>query len=123
MVGLTEEAARADEIDYEVGKAWFARNTRALIAGSTEGLVKLVFRRDDKRLLGVHILGASAAEMIHLGQAVVHFGGTIDYFIDATFNVATESEAYKYAAYDGLQRLGTGVVTNGSDPHPRPLSL
>ncbi|MCA9832290.1 MAG: Si-specific NAD(P)(+) transhydrogenase [Dehalococcoidia bacterium] len=123
MVGLTEEAARADEIDYEVGKAWFARNTRALIAGSTEGLVKLVFRRDDKRLLGVHILGASAAEMIHLGQAVVHFGGTIDYFIDATFNVPTESEAYKYAAYDGLQRLGTGVVTNGSDPHPRPLSL
>jgi NAD(P) transhydrogenase len=56
-------------------------------------------------LLGVHILGASAAEMIHLGQAVLHFGGRIDYFIHSTFNVPTASESYKYAAYDGLQRL------------------
>lgn len=110
MVGQTEEAARANGIDYEVGRAWFARNARALIAGSTEGVVKLVFRRNDKRLLGVHILGSSAAEMIHVGQAVLHYGGTIDYFIDTTFNVPTEMEAYKYAAYDGLQRLGAGVV-------------
>jgi NAD(P) transhydrogenase len=105
MVGLTEEAAAADGLDFEVGRAWFANNTRATIAGTTDGLVKLVFGRDDRKLLGVHILGGSAAELIHQGQAVLHFGGTIDYFIHTTFNVPTESEAYKYAAYDGLQRL------------------
>ena len=105
MVGLTEEAAAANGLDYEVGRAWFANNTRATIAGATDGLVKLVFGRDDRKLLGVHVLGGSAAELIHQGQAVLYFGGTIDYFIHTTFNVPTESEAYKYAAYDGLQRL------------------
>ena len=105
MVGMTQEAAAAAGIDYEVGRGWFERNTRATISGATEGFVKLIFRRDDKRLLGIHILGNSAAELIHLGQAVLHFGGTIDYFIHTTFAVPTESEAFKYAAYDGLQRL------------------
>jgi NAD(P) transhydrogenase len=75
------------------------------ISGATEGLVKLVFRRDDRRLLGVHILGDAAAELIHQGQAVLNFNGTLDYFIHTTFNVPTASDAYKYAAYDGLQRL------------------
>ena len=105
MVGLTEESAKQRNIDYEVGRGWFADNMRANIAGSTEGLVKLVFRRDDKTLLGVHILGEIAGELIHQGQAVLHSGGTIDRFIHATFNVPTRSDAYKYAAYDGLQRL------------------
>lgn len=105
MVGMTEEAALNAGIDYEVGRGWFNQNTRATISGATDGFVKLVFRRDDKRLLGVHILGATAAELIHLGQAVLHYEGTIDYFIDTTFAVPTESEAFKYAAYDGLQRL------------------
>jgi NAD(P) transhydrogenase len=105
MVGMSEEAALLQGLDYEVGRAWFARNTRATIAGATDGLLKLVFRRNDRRLLGVHILGSGAAELIHLGQAALHFSGTIDYFIDTTFNVPTSSEAFKYAAYDGLQRL------------------
>lgn len=105
MVGLTEQAASDAGIDYEVGRGWFRTNTRATISGATDGFVKLVFRRDDRRLLGVHILGASAAELIHLAQAVLHFNGTIDYFIHTTFAVPTESEAFKYAAYDGLQRL------------------
>ena len=108
MVGLTEEQARQNGIDVETGRCPFARNTRARIAGSTEGFVKLVFRRSDRVLLGVHIVGDVAAELIHLGQAVVHQGLTIDYFIHTTFNVPTYSEAYKYAAYDGLQRLATG---------------
>jgi NAD(P) transhydrogenase len=107
MVGITEEDASARGIDYEVGRGWFVRNTRATIAGAEDGLVKLVFRRDDRRLLGVHILGDHAAELVHQGQAVLNYGGTIDYFIHSTFNVPTESEAYKYAAYDGLQRLQT----------------
>jgi NAD(P) transhydrogenase len=108
MVGLTEEDATAEGIDYEVGRGWFADNTRATIAGATDGLVKLVFRREDRTLLGVHVLGDNAAELVHQGQAVLHYGGTIDYFIDSTFNMPTESEAYKYAAYDGLQRLHAG---------------
>ncbi|HEV8597603.1 MAG TPA: Si-specific NAD(P)(+) transhydrogenase [Candidatus Dormibacteraeota bacterium] len=105
MVGLTEEGAAAQGIDYEVGRGWFAGNSRATIAGATDGLVKLVFRREDRKLLGVHVLGDLAAELVHQGQAVLNYGGTIDYFIHSTFNVPTASEAYKYAAYDGLQRL------------------
>jgi NAD(P) transhydrogenase len=105
MAGLTEEAARAGGIDYEVGRAMFARNSRARIAGTTEGMIKLVFRRADRVLLGVHILGDIASELVHLGQHVASEGGTIDRFIHATFNVPTYSDAYKYAAYDGLQKL------------------
>ncbi len=105
MVGMTEEAAREAGIDHEVGRAWFSANARARIAGATEGLVKLVFRREDRALLGVHILGEDAAELIHQGQVVLQQGGKIDHFIHTTFNVPTLSEAYKYAAYDGLRRL------------------
>jgi NAD(P) transhydrogenase len=105
MVGLTEEDAAAQGIDHEVGRGWFAGNTRANIAGATDGLVKLVFRPEDRKLLGVHVVGDHAAELVHQGQAVLNYGGTIDYFIHSTFNVPTESEAYKYAAYDALQRL------------------
>jgi NAD(P) transhydrogenase len=105
MVGLTEEGAAEQGIDYEVGRGWFANNARATIAGATDGLVKLVFGREDRKLLGVHILGDFAAELVHQGQTVLNYDGTIDYFIHSTFNVPTQSEAYKYAAYDGLQRL------------------
>jgi NAD(P) transhydrogenase len=106
MVGMTEEAAAAEGIEYEVGRAWFAQNARARIAGTTDGLVKLVFRRDDRTLLGAHVMGDFASELVHVPQAVLHGGGTIDRFIDTTFNVPTYAEAFKYAAYDGLQRLG-----------------
>jgi NAD(P) transhydrogenase len=73
--------------------------------GSTEGLIKLVFRRDDRRLLGVHIVGEIAGELIHVGQAALSSNEQIDRFIHRTFNVPTFCETYKYAAYDGLQRL------------------
>lgn len=105
MAGLTEEAAQAQGIDYEVGRGFFARNTRARIAGATEGLVKLVFRRSDRVLLGVHVLGDIASELVHVGQMVAAQQRPIDHFIHSTFNVPTFTEAYKYAAYDGLQRL------------------
>ena len=105
MVGMTEEAAATARIDHEVGRGWFAQNARARIAGTTDGLVKLVFRGDDRTLLGVHIIGDIASELVHIAQAVLHAGATIDRFIDTTFNVPTYSEAFKYAAYDGLQRL------------------
>jgi NAD(P) transhydrogenase len=105
MVGMTEEAAAAAGIEYEVGRGWFAQNARARIAGTTEGLVKLVFRRDDRTLLGAHLMGDVASELVHVAQAALHAGNTIDRFIHTTFNVPTYSEAFKYAAYDGLQRL------------------
>ncbi|HVC38491.1 MAG TPA: Si-specific NAD(P)(+) transhydrogenase [Candidatus Dormibacteraeota bacterium] len=105
MVGLTEEAARTAGEDVETGRALFAANARARIAGSTEGLVKLVFRASDRRLVGAHILGEEATELIHIAQALLHEGATIDEFIDTTFNFPTRADAYKYAAYDGLQRL------------------
>jgi len=105
MVGMTEEAAAAAGIDFEVGRAWFADNTRSAIAGTRNGFIKLVLERDTKRLIGAHIVGEEAAELIHQAQAVIHTRGTIDYFIDSTYNVPTRSEAFKYAAYDALQRL------------------
>lgn len=105
-VGLTEEDAQRTGIDYVVGRGWFVHNHRAQIAGDTEGLIKLVFSRDDLRLLGVHILGEDAGELVHQGQAVLRHGGDIRYFIDTTFNLPTRSDAYKYAAYDALTNIG-----------------
>jgi len=104
-VGLAEEQAGGAGIVYEVGRFSFVTNAKARISGFPDGLVKLVFRVSDKVLLGVHIVGELAVELIHVGQFVLHAGGTIDRFIDATFAVQTRSEAYKYAAYDGLDRL------------------
>lgn len=105
MVGLTEESARESGVDYEVGRSWFTDNPRSAIAGTQQGFIKLVLDRGDRRLLGAHIVGEDATELIHQPQSVIHNGGTIDYFIDSTFNVPTRSEAFKYAAYDALQRL------------------
>jgi NAD(P) transhydrogenase len=105
MVGLTEEAAAERGIDYVVGVAWFKDNSRAAIAGSAEGVLKVVVGRSDRALLGVHMIGEAATELIHQGQAVIHFGGTVDYFIHSTFDVPTLSDIYKYAAYDCLQHL------------------
>ena len=104
-VGFTEEAARAAGLQYETGRSSFGSNAKARISGFADGLIKLVFRVPDKVLLGVHIVGELASELVHIGQFVMHEGGTIDRFIDATFAVPTRSEAYKYAAYDGLMRL------------------
>lgn len=105
MVGLTEDEAVSRGIDYVTGVSKFSDNSRAAISGITEGILKLVVRSDDRKVLGVHIVGESATELVHQGQAVLHFGGTVDYFIHATFDVPTLSDAYKYAAYDCLQRL------------------
>ncbi len=100
------------------GRFDFAHNPRSLIAGTTYGFIKLVFRRDDRRLLGVHIVGEEAAELIHVGQAVLHAGETIDRFIHTTFNIPTRSEVYKYAAYDGLQQLAGRSVSREARPQP-----
>ena len=108
MVGLTEDQALAHGLIYATGTSHFVDNSRAAIAGTTEGMVKLVVDGDSRRLLGAHIIGEGAPELVHQGQAVLHFGGTIDYFIHATFDVPTMSDAYKYAAYDCLKRMADG---------------
>jgi len=104
-VGLGEDEARNAGISVEVGKAWFRDNPRGQIIGDTEGFVKLVFRTDDQRLVGASVVGEGACELVHIPAAVIQFKGTLDYFIQCVFNYPTLSDAFKYAAYDGLQRL------------------
>ncbi len=104
-VGMSEQAARQAGLDHEVGRGWFERNARAALSGDPEGLVKLVCERQSGRLLGVHILGEDAAELVHQGQTVIRNGGTVEEFIHTTFNVPTRSDAYKYAAYDALTHM------------------
>ncbi len=102
MVGLTEEDCRQKEIPYLVGEAFYANNRRGQIIGDTDGMIKLVFAPADKKLLGVHIIGELASELVHLGANVLADGGTIDAFINSVYNFPTLSDLYKYAAYDGL---------------------
>jgi NAD(P) transhydrogenase len=107
-LGETEESCREKGIAYAVGRALYSGNSRGQIIGDLSGLVKLVFSPDDRRLLGVHVLGEMASELVHVGQGCLHFGGSIDYFIEAVFNYPTLAESYKYAAYDGLGALARG---------------
>ena len=106
MVGMTEDDLKKAGVPYETGRARYAGNARGQIIGDTDGMLKLLFEVPTKRLLGVHIIGERATELVHIGQMVMEFDGTIDTFIDCVFNFPTLSEIYKYAAYDGLGRLG-----------------
>jgi len=112
-VGETEESCREKKIEFAVGRAKYANNARGQIIGDFAGMLKLIFRRDNKQLLGVQILGESATELIHLGMAVLEAGGTIDTFIELVFNYPTLSEMYKYAAYDGLGNLAGHKLRDG----------
>jgi NAD(P) transhydrogenase len=103
-VGETEESLRAAERPYEIGKASFSRNPRGQIIGD-DGLLKLIFDPASQRLLGAAIVGEGACELIHVASTAMHFEGTLDTFIQGVFAYPTLADAYKYAAYDGLQRL------------------
>ncbi len=105
-VGLTEEQCQRQGLDYAVGRCRFASIPRGAIAGH-DGLLKVLFRPDDRRLLGVHCLGEIASELIGAGQVVLHYGGTIDIFSTITLPTPTYSYAYKNAAFDGLRRVMT----------------
>jgi NAD(P) transhydrogenase len=107
-VGETEESCAVKGIACVVGRARYADNARAKIIGDSRGLLKLVVRRDDRRVIGVHLIGERATELIHIGQAVIQLGGTVDTFIDMVWNYPTLSEIYKYAAYECLARLDDG---------------
>ena len=106
MVGKTEQELSEAGIPYEIGIARYREVARGQIMGDDIGLLKLTFHQKTGRLLGVHILGESASELLHIGQAVMAFNGSISYFVDTVFNYPTLAEAYKIAAMNGLKRLG-----------------
>ncbi|MDH4228020.1 MAG: Si-specific NAD(P)(+) transhydrogenase [Deltaproteobacteria bacterium] len=105
MVGKTEEELTKEGVPYESGIAQFNEVARGQISGDVYGLLKLLFHRQTHKLLGVHIICEKASDLIHIGQAVMSYGGTIDYFKDVVFNYPTMSDAYKLAALNGLNKL------------------
>lgn len=112
-VGESEESCKEKNIAYEVGRAKYGNNARGAMTGDTSGLLKLIFSRENRRLLGVHIIGESATELIHIGMMAMETGGTIDSFIDFVFNFPTLSDMYKYAAYDGLGNVAGHKLREG----------
>jgi NAD(P) transhydrogenase len=111
--GETEESCKEKKIDYCVGCAHYGNNARGHIIGDTAGMLKLIFSRADKKLLGVSIIGEIATELIHIGMTVLDKNLTIDEFIEQVYNYPTLSETYKYAAYDGLGNLSGHKLREG----------
>ena len=105
FIGKTEEQLTGEDVPYEVGMAYYRETARGQIRGDTTGRLKLIFHRDTRKILGVHIIGEGASELVHIGQAVMTLGGTVEYFIDTVFNYPTLAECYKVAAFNGLGRL------------------
>jgi NAD(P) transhydrogenase len=104
-VGRGEEELTTAGIPYEIGKAHYREIARGQIIGDRTGLLKIIFHLETHEILGVHIIGEGASELIHIGQAAMAFKGTIDYFINTVFNYPTLAECYKTAAFDGINRL------------------
>ena len=133
---MTEEEAQTRGIAYECGIARFRETSRGHIMGLDSGMMKMLFSLETRRLLGVHIIGEGATELIHIGQAVLNLKGTLDYFIENTFNYPTLAEAYKIAALDAWNRMANFAppqtvperreageivvmpIASGSDPVP-----
>jgi NAD(P) transhydrogenase len=107
FVGPTERELTEAGVPYDVGIAYYREIARGQIRGDQSGRLKLLFHREDGRLLGVHIIGEGAADLVHVGQTVMNFGGTIDYFVDNVFNYPTLAECYKVAALCGINRMAS----------------
>ena len=107
-VGHSEEQVRESGAAYEIGLARFRETSRGHIMGVSSGFLKLLFSVETRRLLGAHIVGEGATELIHIGQAVINLGGTVDFFVNNTFNYPTLAEAYKIAGLDAWNRMGRG---------------
>lgn len=104
-VGETEQSAREKGIEYVVGRALYRDNARGKITGDLEGITKMVVERSTRRVVGVHVIGERATELVHIGQSVIQLRGTVDVFIDMVFNYPSLAESYKYAAYHVLGQL------------------
>jgi NAD(P) transhydrogenase len=105
FIGKTEEQLTDEDVPYEVGVAYYREIARGQIRGDTTGRLKIIFHRETREILGVHIIGEGASELLHIGQAVMVLKGTIDYFVDNVFNYPTLAECYKAAAFNGLNKL------------------
>jgi NAD(P) transhydrogenase len=105
FIGKTEEQLTDEDVPYEVGVAYYREIARGQIRGDTTGRLKLIFHRENRTILGVHIIGEGAAELVHIGQAAMTLNGTVDYFIETVFNYPTLAECYKAAAFNGINRL------------------
>jgi NAD(P) transhydrogenase len=119
MVGKTEQELSEAGIPYEVGIARYREVAKGQIMGDESGILKLVFHQKTGHLLGVHIMGDGASELLHIGQAVMAFNGSISYFIDTVFNYPTLAEAYKIAALNGLKRLGAQGQNDRRESAPK----
>ena len=105
FIGKTEEQLTEEDAPYEVGLAYYRETARGQIRGDTTGKLKLIFHRETRELLGVHIIGEGASELLHIGQAVMILKGTVNYFVDTVFNYPTLAECYKMAAFNGINKL------------------
>ena len=105
VTGKTEEQLTDADVPYEVGVAYYRETARGQIRGDTTGRLKLIFHRETREILGVHIIGEGASELLHIGQAVMILKGTVDYFVETVFNYPTLAECYKSAAFNGLNKL------------------
>jgi NAD(P) transhydrogenase len=105
FTGKTEEQLTDEDVPYEVGVAYYREIARGQIRGDTTGRLKIIFHRETKQVLGVHIIGEGASELLHIGQAVMILGGTVEYFVNTVFNYPTLAECYKAAAFNGLNKL------------------
>ena len=105
FTGQTEEQLTDADVPYEVGVAYYRDTARGQIRGDTSGRLKLIFHRETREILGVHIIGEGATELLHIGQAVMILKGTIDYFVETVFNYPTLAECYKVAAFNGINKL------------------
>ncbi len=105
FIGKTEEQLTDEDVPYEVGVSYYREIARGQIRGDTTGRLKLIFHRETREVLGVHIIGEGATELVHIGQAVLALKGTVDYFVNTVFNYPTLAECYKSAAFNGLNKL------------------
>lgn len=105
MIGKTEAECTKEGLDYGVGRSFFRNNPRGQIIGDMEGMLKLIFDAQTRKILGIHLIGENASELVHVGMMAMQFEGTIQSFIDSVFNYPTLGDVYKYAAYDGLGNL------------------
>jgi NAD(P) transhydrogenase len=120
MIGETEQQLKEKKIEYISGVAHYSQNARGRIIGDESGLLKLLFAREDMRLLGVHVIGEQATELVHIGLVAMHCGCTAEFFSYACFNYPTLGDLYKYAAYDAMAKRPPhsfgGTIT--TQPHP-----
>jgi NAD(P) transhydrogenase len=104
-VGSTEDKLTEEAVPFEVGVSRYRELARGQIVGDSYGMLKLLVSPDDRRLLGVHVFGTGATEIVHIGQTVMGCGGTIDYLVDTVFNYPTLAESYKVAALDAMNKM------------------